>query len=439
MRRVLVVNTADRAGGAERSARTILDGFEGLGTETYLAVGTKLTDDPRVIPLAASPYLDYRSGSRLREQTIAGARLNTERWLGLEGFEHPHSRRLLELAGTKPDLVLLMNLHGGYFDLRALPQLSRQVPVVTKLCDSWLFTGHCACPPGCSRWETGCGACPDLSIPPAITHDLTRVNWHRKRRILSTSRLAVTTPSHWLLERARRSIMAPAIESAKVVPNGIDLAVFSPGSRTNARLILNLDPDAKILLFVAHEGRANPFKDFKTLRTTIELLRQRERESTKRLELLVVGRQGPVEILGADVRIRHLPSCEAHELAHFYRAADLYVHAAPEETFCNTAAEALACGIPVIAACDGGIREVVEHQRTGIHVTPGRPNELANTLSTLLEDADARARMGNEAATRAKIRFDSAKNVGELHSWCEQILSAWTSRPSSTSAPDHPR
>jgi glycosyltransferase involved in cell wall biosynthesis len=422
--RVLVVNTADEAGGAERSSRAILEGFEALGTEAHMAVGAKLTDDPRVIPLAASPHLDYRQDAHAGRLTIARTRYRAERWLGMEDFNHPHSWRVLEIAGTKPDLLLLMNLHGGYFDLRALPWLSRQVPVVVRLCDSWLFTGHCACPPGCYRWETGCGACPDLKIPPAVTRDATRLNWHRKRRILGACRLAVTTSSQWLMERAQRSILAPAIVSSKVVPNGLDLDVFVPGSRHSARLALGLDPHAQILLFVAHEGRANPFKDFPTLQAAIELLGSRDRDA-KRLELLVVGREGPLEILGADVRIRHLPNRHERELVQLYQAADVYVHAAPEETFCNTAAEALACGIPVVAACAGGIREVVEHGRTGVHVTPGRPGELADALHTLLDDTDARERMGREAVTRAQTRFDNTRNVAELHAWCEQVVSEW--------------
>jgi glycosyltransferase involved in cell wall biosynthesis len=426
LRRVLVVNTADKAGGAERSARAILDGFQALGTETRLAVGVKLSNDPRVIPLNASPHIDYRRTNHAGRRAIAGARRRGERWLGMEEFEHPHSRRVLEVTGMEPDLVLLLNLHGRYFDLRVLPWLSRQVPVVVRLCDSWLFTGHCACPLGCGRWETGCGACPDLTIPPDVTRDATRINWHRKRRILSACKLAVITPSQWLMERARRSILAPAIESAKVVPNGLDLAVFTPGSRDRARLALGLDSNAEILLFVAHEGRANPFKDFPTLRAAIELLRNRNRDDAKRLELLVVGREGPLEILGADVRIRHLPNCDAQELVQLYRAADIYVHAAPEETFCNTAAEALACGTPVVAACAGGILEVVEHRRTGVHVTPARPRELAEVLCALLDDEDTRERMGREAATRARARFDSIKNVAEVHAWCAQIASGWS-------------
>lgn len=403
----------------------ILDGFEALGTETHLAVGTKLTNDPRVIPLAASPHLDYRNSLRARKLAIAETRLRTEKWLGLEGFEHPHSRRVLELAGAKPDLILLINLHGNYFDLRVLPQLSRQAPVVARLCDSWLFTGHCACPPSCSRWETGCGACPDLSIPPAVIRDLTRMNWHRKRRILSASRIAVTTPSHWLLERAQRSILAPAIKETKVIPNGVDLNLFTPGSRDSARRSLDLDAKAQILLFVAHEGRANPFKDFATLRSAMQLLRHRERGAPSKLELLVVGREGPLEIIGPNVRIRHLSHRERDELVRLYRAADLYVHAAPEETFCNTAAEASACGIPAVVACAGGIREVVEHKRTGLHVTPGRADELANALLSLLDDKASCERMGRAAAARAHMQFDDTKNIAELHAWCEQVVSTW--------------
>jgi hypothetical protein len=38
--------------------------------------------------------------------------------------------------------------------------------------------------------------------------------------------------------------------------------------------------------------------------------------------------------------------------------------------------------------CAGGIREVVEHQRTGLHVTPSRPSELAQAPGALLDDDD---------------------------------------------------
>ncbi len=437
LRRVLLVNTTDEAGGAERTARSIMDEFEEMGTEVRMLVRTKLTGDARVIQMSTSPHVDHRLGGNALARASARAYSRGERWLGLEGFAHPHSRVLLESAGDPPDLLLLMNLHGDYFDLRTLPSLSRRLPVVLRLCDSWLFTGHCASPPECARWESGCGACPDLAIPPAVTRDATRLNWHRKRRILGASRLAVTAPSQWLMERARRSILAPAIEHAKVVPNGLDLELFSPGPRGDARRLRGLDPDARILLFVAHEGRANPFKDFATLRGAMEILRSTGSDA-ERVELLVVGREGPLEILGDTVRIHHLARCASEALVELYRAADLYVHAAPEETFCNAAAESLACGLPVVAACEGGIREVVEQQRTGLHVTPGRPDELARALRSLLDDEPTRERMGIEAAARARTRFDGAANVAQLHEWCAQIASGWTPAAGTSAATSPP-
>jgi glycosyltransferase involved in cell wall biosynthesis len=422
LRRVLLVNAADKGGGAERTAGAILDGFEALGTETRMAVGLKLTDDPRVIPLAAIARADSSRRTRAHRPTSVSAQRLALR-LGLEDFEHPHSRHVLESAGGAPDLLLALNLHGGYFDLRILPALTWQVPTVLRLCDSWLFTGHCAIPAGCERWQRGCGACPDLATPPAVRRDATRLNWHRKRRILSACRLAVTAPSRWMIERAQRSLLAGAIGSAKVVPNGLDLAVFAPGPRAEARAGLGIDGHAKVLLFVANDGRANPYKDLLTLRAATELLGDRL-EDGQRLELLVVGREGPLEIRGS-TRIRHLARREGNELASLYRAADVYVHAAPEETFCNAAAEALACGAPVVAACAGGIREVVEEGRTGLHVSPGRPEELAAALGGLLGDEDARAAMGREAAERARERFDSRRNIAELHAWCEELAGAW--------------
>jgi len=94
------------------------------------------------------------------------------------------------------------------------------------------------------------------------------------------------------------------------------------------------------------------------------------------------------------------------------------VHAAWEETFCLTAAEALACGTPVVAAGAGGLAEVVDHERTGLLVAPGRGAELAAALAWLLDDGEARDRMGAAATAAARVRFDERRMVEELHAFC---------------------
>ncbi len=420
LRRVLIVNTADRGGGAERVSMDLLDGFRGLGVETWLAVGVKRTDHPHVVPVHANARGGL--GARARRGAVE-ARRRIDRGLGLEDLVHWSTRDLLELTGAPPDLVIANNLHGGYFDLRELPRLSRRVPLVLRLADSWTFTGHCAVPAGCSRWEHGCGSCPDLATPPAIRRDLTAHNWRRKRRILSGARLHVVAPSRWLVARAQRALLASAIVSTRVIPNGVDLNTFTPGSRALARGELGLDPEAQVLTYVSNLGAANPHKDFATLRRMLGRLAGRR--SPRPIELVVAGATAPAEAPAPGVRIRHLPYVDSDErLAALYRAADLHVHAAPAETFCLAAAEALACGTPVVAAAAGGLAEVVDHECTGLVLAPGDDAGAAGAVDALLADPARLARMGALAAETARLRFGRDRAVGDLHAWCTELVAA---------------
>jgi len=137
----------------------------------------------------------------------------------------------------------------------------------------------------------------------------------------------------------------------------------------------------------------------------------------------VVGAEGADEPVGGRARIRHLSYLDDRErLADVYRAADLYVHAAGDEAFCLSAAEALSCGRAVVAAAAGGLPEVVEHGRTGLIERPGDDAALADAVEHLLADRERRERMGAEAARSAREKFDADRVIDELHAWCADIV-----------------
>jgi glycosyltransferase involved in cell wall biosynthesis len=422
LRKVVVVNTADEGGGAEVMSMTMLDGFAALGIDAWLLVGDKKSDHPRVVPFFQSPFLNYQRHGRGRR--LLTWRRGIERGLGLESFAHPYSDLIPELTGSSPDLVLCHNLHGGYFDLRAIVPLSRRLPVVLRLFDSWLFTGHCAYPLQCPRWQTGCGQCPDLARPPAIERDATRHNWRRKRRILSGGRFFASAESAWMIERGRRSLLAPAVLDWKMVRGGVDLATFAPGSRAEARHALGLDPDASIALHVSNLGSDNPIKDFATIRRALQEIARWE--PARRLVLLVVGAAGADERFSENITLHHLGYERSRQrLAQFYRAADIYVHAAIEEAYGLAVAEALACGTPVITASTGGVLEIIQDGRTGLVVPVADASKLAEAIVALLDAPERRAAMGRAAAAFARTQLDRRDMIAALHAWCEQIYRSW--------------
>src|ERR1700750_886419 len=111
-RQAVIVNRSDAGGGAERISMDLLDGFESLGTETWLAVARKRTDHPRVVSFYTSPHVDYSPAHPLRRAGLR-ARRKLDPRLGLEDFNHPYTRHLMELTGSRPDVVLCHHLHWG--------------------------------------------------------------------------------------------------------------------------------------------------------------------------------------------------------------------------------------------------------------------------------------------------------------------------------------
>ncbi|MEO6969964.1 MAG: glycosyltransferase [Chthoniobacterales bacterium] len=432
---ILLVSTSDRAGGAEQIALSLLQGYRAAGGRAALAVGTKLSRDPDVhqIPRNAlrtslggmTQSLLARRVRVLPKITHELSRLGDlpnefDRWRGREPFHYAGTRRLLELAAFQPQLVHAHNLHRDYFDLHFLPELSARVPLVLTLHDAWLLSGHCAHSFACERWQTGCGECPDLTIPPAITRDATAFNWQQKREIYARSHFYVAAPSRWLLDKLAPSILAPAVIESRVIPNGIDLEVFRAGDRVAARTRLGLPADADILLFTALSIRENVWKDYATLRGAIARLA--ERRPARPLVFLAVGEEAPNEKMG-DAEIRFVPFLEDNRrVAEFYQAADLYLHAARADTFPTSILEALACETPVVATAVGGIPEQIIDQETGCLTPPGEAEAMADAIGRLLDDLARRRVMSARAGEEARRHFGRERMVADYLQWFGEIL-----------------
>lgn len=438
---ILQVSTADLGGGAERMALNLHERYIARGHDASLAVGRKSSHDQQIVQIpnaqmrsiwarfwAGASYQlhthEHRLGSTRRLRAVTDTIGHPRAWLdgqlGREHFGYPGTKQLAGLAEASPDLIHLHNLHGGYFDLRQLPEISRLAPVFITLHDAWMLSGHCAHALGCDRWETGCGGCPSLDTYPAIKRDATAKNWRLKRDIYARSRVYLTAPSKWLLEKAKRSMLAPAVLESRVIPNGVDLDVFFPGDAALARHRLALPENAYVILFAANGIRRSDFKDFETLREAVRLVG--EKIDKRPVLCVALGEAGETQHVGR-ARVQFVaPKSDPAVVADYYRAADVYAHAAKEDTFPTTVIEAMACGTPVVASDVGGIPEQVQHGQTGLLVEPNDAARFGAYLTMILKNQGLRRSLAEQSIEAARRLFDLNTQVDRSLEWYEQVV-----------------
>ena len=419
---VLSVSTSDRGGGAEQVAWDVFTGLEALGHESWLAVGQKHSSHPRVVEIHASPWFKYEP---FEEPGLQKRWTSLRQWRQRRGFEdffHPYSRFLPELLPHPPDVVLAHNLHGGFFDLRSLPGLSRRVPVATVLHDYWMLTGHCAYPFECDRWRRGCGQCPHLDTPPAIVRDATRTNLRVKRSLYRRSHFTVCSPSEILLKEAKESALAEGAKQFRRIPNGVDLETFRPGGRDAARRRLGLPMEGACILLVGRHFEGNPFKDYGCATECARRLAEVGEEAT----FVLLGAETSADRNLGSVRFLSVPfASDRAEVADYYRACDLLLHASRQEVAPLVLSEAMACGLPSVTSDVGNARSLLGD--AGLIVPVGDAGAHAEAVSRLLSNGALRKEMGRCARARAlaqggrehmvfayeRLLLDLAGNVGE--------------------------
>jgi glycosyltransferase involved in cell wall biosynthesis len=179
----------------------------------------------------------------------------------------------------------------------------------------------------------------------------------------------------------------------RVVANGIDLERFRPGrDRAEPRAELGIAADAIVCLAVGQDAPWKRLDDFVGL-------------SGRGYTRVIVsypppGGAPPVERRSSEGLIA-LPYRDRIE--DLYSLSDIYVHPARGEAFGRTVVEALASGLPVVCAAEGGPAEIVEHGVSGLHVAPGDTRALEDAVRRLVEDPELRARLALGARERARL------------------------------------
>jgi glycogen(starch) synthase len=201
--------------------------------------------------------------------------------------------------------------------------------------------------------------------------------------------------SSYMRDEIRSLFNVPA-DKIEVIPNGISPEWFTvPRQEAENPLIL-------------YAGRLVPEKGSETLVEAMPMVLEEFPTAT-----LVLAGSGPLEpVLRNKIfelglaRVVSLPGhLDDARLRDLYSRAWVACFPSSYEPFGIVALEAMASGTPVVVGDAGGLREIVDHGKDGLRVTPGDPSALSSALKTLLRDRAWAKTLAESARQKAMERY----------------------------------
>jgi glycosyltransferase involved in cell wall biosynthesis len=263
-----------------------------------------------------------------------------------------------------------------------------------------------------------------LVVTRHVLFPLSRVH---RRSLANVSRVIAVSGA---VERALREQRVFDERKIRVVTNGVDVARFADARREHERA-RRADESARHESESESDGARGKFRvgivgelsEVKGQEVFVRAASVVREKFGVVVEFVVVGNDSTraseyrerVERLIIELGLKNHVRLEGRcdDVARLLASLDVFVSASRTESFGMAMAEALACGVPVVATATEGAREVVEDKLTGLIVPIGDSAAMAAAIVSLLEDDERRLALSARAAESARARFGLERMVEE--------------------------
>lgn len=415
--RVLIVNTSERIGGAAIAADRLMKALIDNGMKTKMLVQDKQTEESSVVQLRKSwkttwnflweRFLIWVSNRFSKTNLFAVDIANT----GTDITSLP------EFA--QADIIHLHWINQGMLSLKGIRKIIRSgKPIVWTMHDMWPVTGICHHADTCEKYRTECYDCPLLGR--RGKRDLSYWTFQRKKRMYQGANLTFVGCSRWIAERAEESRLIQGM-TVRSIPNPIDVDLFRPRDKRQARKYCRLPEDKKLLLFGSVK-LTNKQKGIDYLIEACRLLAGRSSHWSKDFGVVIFGQNADrfAALFPFPCYAMNYISDEK-ELVNIYNAVDLYVTSSLMENLPNTIMEAMSCGIPCVAFHVGGIPEMVDHLHNGYVARYRSAEDLANGIEWALSQEYERL---SESARRKAVSAYSKNHVAKQYIHLYHMITA---------------
>jgi glycosyltransferase involved in cell wall biosynthesis len=368
---VLYLSVSSGTGGSARAAYRIHCGLRDHGIDSVMLAGSSSTQSPSVYTAQRRRRQAHPNDYELLERYRVDP--NSMFWPAAAGIDIQRYIKQFNPA--------IVQMHwtswAGFLRIEDMAKIGKKI--VWRLPDNWAMTGGCHNLKTCIGYMYECGKCPQLNSDKQ--NDLSHQVWLRKKAAYQEMDITVVVPTEWMREKVLKSSLL-CDRRVELIPNGLDVDLFSPLDKAAARKMLGVAPRRKLILYGAYNAVKDPRKGFDLLKEALKKLSVTHGDD---YEVVVFGAdEVPIEL---DMPIRFLGYLKDHlSLQVAYSAADVMIVPSIEEAFGQTVTEAMACATPVVVFSDTGPAGIVEHLKTGYVARHSDTDDLARGIEWVLED-----------------------------------------------------
>lgn len=307
-----------------------------------------------------------------------------------------NTTKLLKKLPFKPDAFIYIFQH-DFLNEEALFELNKNTgaPIYRFMADMAELTGGCHYAWNCEGYMKSCGNCPGLySDNP---RDETYNNLKFKQKFIDKAAIYPIAASEWQMQQLLKSTIYKNIKKYKILLP-IDENVFCSQQKTDARKVLGLPLDKKIVFF----GAVNTIekrKGAKELLIALKFLKElMPIEKSDDIHLAIAGNVDSTFIDQLFFTSTSLGYLDYENLARAYNAADVFVCPSIEDSGPTMINQSLMCGTPVVSFAMGVALDLVIDYKTGYKAELGNSADLAKGISEILE-----LELKNECLQLAKL------------------------------------
>lgn len=345
--KILFINTLDQKGGAAIMMNDLKKDLENRGHDVSVFVGFKQTNDKNVFQIP-----------RYKGQAVVNRLMANDLSFSL-------SNSILKTKEYKEaEIVHFHNIHSSFFNIETLKKISKEKPSLWTLHDLWPITWGCTT-------SLGCG----LNKPQKffkLFGDNRNNLLRKKEKIYKETNFPVISPSMWLKNQVEKSILKD--HESILIRNGVDTDIFNTNKKSYAKKEIGLDPNKKVVMFIANQGHKNKLKgsDF-----FFEIAKNFKQNDTT--FLLIGGQESELDNIKSVGYVD-----DRNKLSLYYQASDVFLYPSLSDNCPLVILESMACGTPVVTFNTDGIPEMIEQGKTGFIVEKGNTNNLIEKTKEIL-------------------------------------------------------